>query len=65
MKTGKSGGYRLFYIADTYNSKIILVYIYPKTGSKGKTDIEHDLYQTMIDDYTDSLVNNELIPFNV
>ncbi|MGO1597711.1 MAG: hypothetical protein ACTHXT_12930 [Sphingobacterium sp.] len=50
-QTGKSGGYRIYYIANLTEQKVTFLTIYPKSNSHGKENLSKDELKVILADY--------------
>lgn len=63
QNSGKSGGYRLIVICNKVEETVILLYIYPKTGSHGSVSIEKSSLRKLIKKCLLDKENGLLTPF--
>lgn len=63
IKQSKSNGYRFIYLVHLNKSEIVLLYVFPKRGNQGITNINHTFLVNLIKTYTEekeSLVQHNL-----
>lgn len=48
QKSGKSGGFRAIILCDKNDESVILLYVYPKTGSEGKNSLDSEFEKKLV-----------------
>lgn len=62
---GKSGGYRIYFLADRKNQRITILAFYPKTGKFGKSDLSRDEERACFELYKKEKDNDALVVHDI
>lgn len=60
MGKGKSGGFRLYYLAESKGENIVLLTVYPKIGPNRKIDLKLREYEKLFAQFIDDYKSNAL-----
>ena len=60
-QSGKSGGYRIYYIANLVEEKITFLTIYPKSNNLGKENLDKNSLRAIINEYKEENSEKTLV----